>query len=377
MTALLTSEKDNTDKIVKDINEANKMGIEILSPDVNESLSEFTVVSDKAIRFGLSAVKNVGQGAVESIIRARKKYGSVNSLYEFCEYTDSRLVNRKVIESLIKCGAFDSLGLFRSQLFDALDKAMESAQAFQRDRQKGQLSFFDQNREDSKFKKNLHAVADIPEWPENQVLMYEKQMLGFYITGHPLASYSRLLKNYASHSSSELMHLQEEGKEIYVGGIIHKLRAITTRKNDKMAILSMEDLDGFLEVVVFPRVYSACLELMKLNAIIFVKGKVNLRDKEPQVTAEEIIPLSEVRKRYTNSILINLFTTGLEEDTLKTLKNILSYHPGKVPVYLDFLGPNNHRVQLRAAASYRAEPSEKLVTEIERALGEGVVSLQR
>ncbi len=376
MTALLTSERDNTDKIVSYINEANKMGIEILFPDVNESYAKFTMVSERSIRFGLSAVKNVGQGAIDSVVWARDKYGRFNSLYEFCEYTDSRLVNKKVMESLIKCGAFDSLGLFRSQLLDTLEKAMELAQGFQRDRQNGQFSLFDQSFESHKFKKRFYAVPDIPEWQENQLLAYEKEMLGFYISGHPLARYCAVLKNYATHSTQDLGHLQE-GSELSLGGIINKLKMITTKRNERMAVVRLEDLDGFVEVLIFPKVFSVCSKLVKMNSIVFIKGRINLRDKEPKIVAEEIISLSEVQKHYTNSVVINVFTTGLEEEMLLRVKKILDRHHGKVPVIFSFLSPNNQQVRLEVSPNYYTEPSQKLVAEIEAVLGEGAAILRR
>ena len=297
-------------------------------------------------------------------------------MHEFCEYTDSRLVNKKVIESLIKCGAFDGLGLFRSQLMVGMEKAMEAAFSFQKDKMNGQLSFFDRKHQNRTFQKNFYEVPDIAEWPENQLLSFEKQMLGFYITGHPLARYSATLKNYATHSTSDLIHLQE-GQEISIGGIVIKVKTITTRNNERMAILGLEDLDGFVEVLEFPRVFSRYFKIAKMNSAIFVKGRINLRDKEPKIVAEEIIPLTEVRKRYTNSIIINLFTTGLEEEMLTTLKNILSRYPGRVPVYLGFLNPRNQEVQLEVGPKYYTEPCERLVSELEAVLGEGVVTLQK
>lgn len=376
MTALLTSEKDNTDKIVTYINEANKMGIEILSPDVNESFAKFTMVSDSSIRFGLSAVKNVGRGAIDSIVQARNKHGRFNSLYEFSEYTDSRLVNRKVIESLIKCGAFDGLGLFRSQLLATLDKAVEVAQGFQKDRQNGQLSFFDRIQKRHAFRKDFYEIPDIAEWPENQLLSYEKQMLGFYITGHPLARHSKTLEIYATRSTQDLAHLQE-GEEVSIGGIINKVKNITTKRNERMAILNLEDLDGFVEVLVFPKVFSQYAKIVKMNSTIFVKGRINLRDREPKIVAEEIIPLSEVQKRCTKSVVISLFTTGLEEETLAKIKDILNRHRGSIPVYLGFQSPDSQKVQLEVNPEYYTEPCEKLISELEAVLGEGVVSLKK
>ena len=144
-----------------------------------------------------------------------------------------------------------------------------------------------------------------------------------------------------------------------------------------MAVVRLEDLDGFVEVLLFPKVFSQCFNLVKMNSIVFIKGKINLRDREPKIVAEELIPLSEVQKRYTNSIVINLFSTGLEEDVLAKLKAILSRHPGRTPVYLGFARPNNQQIQLRVGRSYYSEPSGKLVSEIETVLGEGVVTLRK
>ncbi|MDD5422859.1 MAG: DNA polymerase III subunit alpha, partial [Candidatus Omnitrophica bacterium] len=193
MTALLTSEKDNLDKIAVYISESQRMGLKILPPDVNESYANFTLIGD-SIRFGLLAVKNVGQGAIESIIGVRDKGGKFKSIYEFTERVDLRLVNRKVIESLIKCGALDSLGLYRSQLSAMIDKALEVAGGIQKDRSNGQLSFFDKFEDEENFKKTYQEIPNIPEWPENQLLAYEKEMLGFYVTNHPLARFEKILR---------------------------------------------------------------------------------------------------------------------------------------------------------------------------------------
>ncbi|MBI4974920.1 MAG: DNA polymerase III alpha subunit, partial [Candidatus Omnitrophica bacterium] len=246
MAALLTSEKDNLDKIAAYINEAVRMGIKILPPDINESYANFTVVSD-SIRFGLVAVKNVGQGAIESIIETRQKEGRFKTIYDFTERVDPRLVNRKVIESLIKCGALDSLGLYRSQASALIDKALEVADSIHKDKLNGQLSFFDKFEDEENFKKTFQDIPNIPEWPEHQLLAYEKEMLGFYITKHPLARFEKILRTYSTCRTTDLGNLRD-GDEVLIGGIISKVKFTTTRKtNEKMAIITLEDLDSVVE----------------------------------------------------------------------------------------------------------------------------------
>ncbi|HWT81819.1 MAG TPA: DNA polymerase III subunit alpha, partial [Candidatus Methylomirabilis sp.] len=195
MAALLTSEMADTDKIVKYIEECRAMGIEVMPPDVNESSNDFTVVGDK-IRFGLVAVKNVGEAAIQSILNTRRERGRFRDLFDFCERADLRLVNKRVIESLIKCGAFDSLGARRSQLVSVVDKAMEAAASTQRDRAHGQVSLLDVLSSTGGVRRNPPSLPDLPEWDRSQLLAGEKETLGFYITGHPLAEYRGLIAKY-------------------------------------------------------------------------------------------------------------------------------------------------------------------------------------
>ena len=375
MTALMTSEKDNTDKLVVYIDESNRMGIKILPPDVNESFAKFTIVSE-GIRFGLAAVKNVGQGAIDSIIEARKKDGAFKSLYDFCERIDSRLVNRKVIESLIKCGAFDSFKLHRSQLMAILDQAMEVAGGIQKDRLKGQLSFFDAFEDQKAFKNTFQEIPNIPEWPENQLLSYEKQMLGFYITKHPLARYEKLIKNYATCGTMELMNLHD-GDQVFLGGIINKVKFTMTKKTgEKMAIVKLEDLNGIIEVLVFPSAFQRVGGLIRDDAIIFVKGRISLREQEPKLIADDIVPLEEVKKKYTRAISINIVSAGLEKNTLDSVKGILSHYRGTIPVFLSIVTPDEKKIDIRASDDLRVKPDDKLVRDLEGLLGEGAVTLR-
>ena len=374
MAALLTSERDNTDKVAQYIEECRRMGISILPPEVNESFANFTVVNN-SIRFGLAAVKNVGEGAIDSIVTARKKHGHFSSLYDFTEHVDLRLVNRKVTESLIKCGAMDSFKFHRSQMTTMLDHALDVAGVLQKDRLNGQFSLFDDFEADDKFKAHFQQVPQIKEWPESQLLAFEKELLGFYISSHPLARYEKSLKLYASSTTQTLGQLHD-GDEASIGGIITKAKyTFTKRNNEKMAILRLEDLKGTVEVLVFPRTFKDAEKNIAEDAIVFIKGRVNLREDTPKIMAEEILPLEDARNKYTQALSIELITTALEKETLSKLNDILKKHRGQTPVYINFTTPDKKKVQMAAGKDLSVIPTDTLITEIEALIGEGAVSV--
>src|SRR3989338_5464164 len=370
MTALLTSEKDNMDKVVQYIDEAEVMNIKILPPDVNESFANFTRINNNAIRFGLGAVKNVGKGAIESIIEARKKYGCFKTLSEFCERTDSRLVNKKVLESLVKCGAFDSMGLKRAQMMAMLNKAMDAADSIQKDRSVGQMLLFSgQNIEQD--------IPQIKEWPESQLLNFEKEILGFYITGHPLAKYEKILKEYSTADSSHLKDL-EDGARIRFGGIINKVKyTITKRTGEKMAIMIVEDMEGRVEALVFPSAYKNVSKFIRTNFAVFVNGRLNLREERPKLIAEEIVPIEDARKYFTKSISIDLFSIGMENDILEKLKSIFENHKGPVPVYLNVSTKKNGSYRILVDNGLFVTPTNEMLTETEELVGKGRIKFEQ
>ncbi len=376
MTALLSSEKDNTDKVVQYIDEAKRMSLKILPPDVNESFPQFTVVAADTIRFGLSAVKNVGQTAIDAIIQGRIKRNRFKSFFDFTENVDLRVANRKVLESLIKCGAFDTMGLFRSQLFAILDQALSMAGEIQKDRQSGQISFFDSFETDQTFQKNVKNIPNIPEWPEHELLTNEKEMLGFYVTGHPLDRYQKELKSYSTVSTATLA-ARRDGEEVVIGGLVSKLKLTQTKKNnEKMAIVTLEDLEGTSDLLVFPKAYKDYGPILAKDVILFFKGNLDKREQEPKILVNEITPVHEVHKRFTRSVHVRLLSDGVEENTLKGLQEILSQYPGNIPVYLEFVGKNNDRSQLLVDRSLFVKPSEELVASLQKALGNEAVSLK-
>ena len=375
MTALLTSERDNTDKVALYINEAIRMDTKILPPDVNESFANFTVV-EQGIRFGLAAVKNVGQTAIESIITSRTKHGKFKTIFDFTQRVDSRLVNRRVVESLIKCGALDSLGLHRSQQLAILDKALEIAGGVQKDKLNGQFSFFDTFDMEENFQKSFQEVPDIPEWPESQLLASEKEMLGFYITKHPLSRFEKLLNNYSSSPIASLSTLRD-GEEVRLGGIISKAKITTTRRTgEKMAIISLEDLTGTVETLVFPRTFQKFSNLIAVDSMVFITGKMNLREEEPKLLADEVIPLEEVKSKFTKSILISLSTPGLEKELLDNLKSVLARHRGSIPVMLSFQQPTGKRVSISTGRNYSVKLDDVLLEELEAICGGGSIKFR-
>ncbi len=375
MTALLTSEKENTDKVVEYVSEANRMNINILPPNINKCYAKFTVEDKTSIRFGLLAVKNVGRGAIDSIVEARDKYGEFNNFFEFCERLDLRLANRKVMESLIKCGALDIFDLHRSQLMSILDDCLSEASRLQKERNKGQLSFFDSavpGQEDSSFERKTPQAPQIKEWPEIQLLAFEKDILGFYVTGHPLARYSHLLRMF---SSCSISHLNErtDGEDILLVGLINKAKYTTTRaKNEKMAILKLEDLGAMVEILVFPSAFRQCSTSIVPNNVVLLRGKLSLKEDQPKILANSILPIEQVFSLVT-SININLF--GLRENIFETVKDKLAGHPGTIPVYLHLNTPQKKKVRILVGNQLYVSSNEALIKELDELLGQERLSL--
>ncbi len=381
MTALLTSEKDNMDKIVEYIDEANRMKIKILPPDTQESFSKFTVIDASAqkgvIRFGLSAVKNVGQTAIDSIIEARKKSEGFKDLFEFFRNIDTRVVNKKVIESLIKCGAFDRFGYKRSALFTIVDKLLTAASNFHKDRQGGQYSFFDVQGDTNAFRQSLFIdIPNIPEWPENQLLAFEKEMLGFYITKHPLVNFEGLLKKLSNCPTKKLSS-RKDGEEISIGGILSKVKFTTTKRTgEKMAIATLEDLDGTVEVLFFPSCYQKAANHIKKDKFIYIRGRLSLREEEPKIIANDAVDLEDAPYKLSKAMKVSINNSSSPQtETFEALKKILSQYQGTIPVYIAFALKDNEKVEMLIGKNLHIKPSSELVKEVEDLVGKGSVTL--
>ncbi|MSR77324.1 MAG: DNA polymerase III subunit alpha [Candidatus Omnitrophica bacterium] len=373
MTALLTSEMGNTDKVVRYIEDSKKMGISALPPSVNESSSEFTC-ADNHIRFGLTAIKNVGSTAIESILKTRKESGAFKSLSDFTSRVDLRVCNRKVLESLIKCGAFDEFSVFRSQLMAVLDQALDAGAKYQKDLSRGQLSFFGGGNGNA-FQAGSTDVPQISEWPENQLLAYERELIGFYITSHPLSKYADILKVYATAFSDNLSEFRDQA-EVTIGGVIGSIKEIMTKKGDRMAFMNLQDLSGSCEIIIFPETYLKFQELLKPDALIFLSGKVSSRDEQPKIIAEEIIPITDVKQRFTRGISIHFQTTGMDSEVLKQIRSVLIKNKGETPVYLTFRDPQGKTAVLNTGDDLRVKTTDDLLAELEKIAGENSVKIR-
>ncbi len=366
MAALLTCEKDNTDKVVEYVNASEELGIAILPPDVNESIVEFNVMDEKTIRFGFLAIKNVGQTAIESIVATRQADGPYKSIFEFCKRVDLRVTNRKVVESLIKCGAFDSFSVLRSQLMAVLDCALERGAQAQKEAASGQFSFFSMGESAGGFKKQENPYPEIKEFPKNEILGYEKEILGFYLSGHPLAHYKTEIKEFAKCTIKDLKGVVD-GQEVKIIGIISGVKLTTTRKsNERMAIVKAQDLDGEVEAVVFPSTYPNVAEILKEGAVVVVIGRVGFREETPNIIAGDIKRIEEIYKVIK---AINLNVSTITQPVLLSLREKLSLFPGTTPIYLHLNTQEFKSVQILVGEDLFVAPSEALINEIKELVG--------
>jgi len=365
MAALLTSERENTDKLVLYINECKRMGIEVLPPDINQSSSHFTVVEDR-IRFGLGAVKNVGEAAISSILKVREEGGRFTSVFDFCRRVDLRAVNKRVIESLIKCGAFDSLSGYRSQNLSVIDRAVEEASQIQKDREKGQLSFLEtleKKADGSTFEK----FPEIEEISEKKKLAWEKELLGIYVSGHPLERYKKTIAHYITTSIRDLKDTGDN-ERVRIIGIVNNLNLKKDRSGKRMAFFTLEDLESEIEVIAFSSLYEGCASYIEKDKIVLVKGKLDTATQPAKVIAEKITPFSEV-KEVSQNLHIKINKEKLKDEVLKKLKEILSSHRGKHNLYLHLTDPEEKKVIVKSK-TLKVDFSEDLISEVEALLGE-------
>jgi DNA polymerase-3 subunit alpha len=320
MAALLTSVTGNTDEVVKYINECREMGIAVEAPDINVSDANFTP-HGSAIRFGLAAVKNVGHNAIESIVAARKELGRFLTIYQFCEKVDLRLLNKRVLESLIKSGAMDSLGR-RAQLMEVLDKAMERAAKAQRDAESGQHGLFGVFQQEHEHAHNDH-LPEVPDWDEHQRLAAEKEILGFFITGHPLEKYRDRLRDLnarAAEDVGQMKYSTGKDEDICIGGIIANVRVLKSKRGDLYAQATLEDMTGSLDMLVFPDAYKRLGERLKLEVPVLVRSGVRVEEgASPKLTVSDIMPLEDARPKLANHLRIRI---PLETATAATVDQL-------------------------------------------------------
>lgn len=367
MAALLTSVKDNTDKIIRYITECREMHINILPPDVNFSDHDFTVVG-QGVRFGLAAVKNVGGGAIESILHTRREKDQFESLFDFCKRVDLRIVNRRVIESLIKAGAFASLNCGRAGLMSQLEEAIEWGQSIQKERDTRQISLFSLSDGTSNTQPGNKKLSGIPEWDDRILLNMEKEALGFYLSKHPLHSYQSELR-WFTNTNSESLNQSYKGQKLVIGGIVHSLKTITTKKGEPMAFVTLEDLQGLCEVTVFSDIFKESAAYLESEEPILIQGTAQLDEDSVKVVAERIIPLSKAMSELVLKVHVNINDNGLTRQHLLDLKSLLSKYSGEYQVSIHFHLPNQGQVILNLPETLKITPSKELFVLIEDLLG--------
>ena len=368
--ALITSDMDNTDKVIRYINDAREIGIKILPPDVNVSHKDFSISNDRLL-FGLGAIKNVGSAAIDRIIEIRKELGRFDSLKQFCEQVDLRQVNKRVLESLIKSGACDSLNESRASMMSRLQQYMDMGQARQRDQQLGQSNLFDAFEEEVA-NETPDKSNGVQEWSDHDRLRFEKETIGFYVSGHPLARYQKDIDWFTDSSSASISE-QDNGKSVSLAGVPFKVILKTTRRGDKMALVTLEDLQGTVEVTLWPEIYQASADILATDEPILVKGTVDSVDNVPKVIAKEILPLSEAKNHWKGKIHVQIRTPGLEKEMMVSIKNVLSGHPGTNPLLVHFIFPDSKTGIRTVAADMKVRPSDEVIREVEDLLGENSI----
>jgi DNA polymerase III subunit alpha len=333
--ALLSSIMDKTDSVVKYMAECRQQNISVLPPDINESEKMFSV-SGEHIRFGLAAVKNVGEGAIDNIVKVRKQ-GKFTSLFDFCQRVDTRKVNKRVMESLILCGAFDATSAKRAQMMAAVEEAMEYGHRLQKEAADPQMQLFGGP---AHAPINPPALPDIAEWDEKQKLFGEKEALGFYITGHPLEQYQEVLAKFAN---TDAIALTEDGIRdgamVRIGGMVRSVKRITTKKGDPMAFVELEDMHGSTEITVFSSVFSEVQDLLTEDRPVIVQGKVEKNEQSVKIIADNIIGIEKAEEIWTASIHVTIDASRTDAAALEQLHEMLGRYPGKCRGYLHLVVP--------------------------------------
>ncbi len=375
MAALLTSEKGNRDKVIKHISVCKEMGINVLPPDINQSVLDFSVDGGN-IRFGLAAVKNVGESAIESIIESRDKDGSFKSFLDFCSRVDLRKINKRVVESLIKCGAFDSLGYRRRQLMENFERVMDIGQRAQDQKLSDQVSLFDgpEGATAGPEYTEKDLLPDTDEWEHGQVLLYEKETLGFYITGHPLLRYADKLKLITDADSERLSEMRDKDA-VTVAGIVSHKREIATKRKDTMAYVTIEDLKGSYTGIVFSDIYRNYRELIDSDEPLLFKGTLDVTEESCRLIVSEIHRLTEYNGVSFSSIHVLFDANRMDENHLNLLRDICRKYPGKHDCYLRIILPNQSETVVYLGSESKINISQPLKEEVERLLGPGSTTL--
>jgi DNA polymerase-3 subunit alpha len=366
--AMMTNDMANTDKLAEYITEAREFDIEVLGPDVNESGVFFAPARDgNAIRFGMAAIKGVGEAAVETILKARNEGGKFKTLSELCERVDGRTLTRKPLEALIKTGACDCFGHSRATLFAQIERTLSRAASILSDKQKGQSSLFGALEE--KAPAMPEAISNLPEWPQHELLAHEKELLGFYVTGHPLTPLVPLLEKYSLANTAKLAELPNRSLT-RIGGMIAAVTHGFSKKSGKpYSMVTLEDLEGSVQLLVMND-YDKFRPLLEANKAILVIGEVSTGEDKPKIFPQEILPLTDAPKKYTKQVHLRLHSAHLEPGDMIKAQELVAAHPGKCPLLLCFMRPGGGTVFMDTNERFSVAPSLALEHAANKLFGE-------
>jgi len=386
MAALLSSEIDDGNKrdvFIDHIADSRRLGIDVLPPDVNRGLADFDVQNNRII-FGLTAIKGLGRGAAEEIVRARNAGGKFKDLFDFCERVDRRVVQKAAVEKMIMAGAFDQLGK-RAAQFAAVTKAYTAADERADERKRGQGGLFDDTGDDTDTGGAVQGLPDVPEWPETERLKFEKEALDFYISSHPLAEHEEQLRRFRTHDAGDLAKGGKNGAEARVGGMITNLNVRTANKGRnvgrKYAMFRIEDFTGSVRCIMWSDEYSRFKDLVDSDLVALFEGVLNwAADRaEPDFAVKKVITIDEARTEFSKSMVLKLPYTD-DPDVLRKLDavgGILKRSRGHCPVYLSVRDGNGKQVQMKLSEEYRVNPAAVKLEELEMLLGAGAVVFSR
>jgi len=370
MAAILSSEMGNADKLPGFIAEASEMGCPVLPPDVNKSNCRFWPEAD-GVRFGLAGIKNVGVGVSNAIVAERETNGPFKGLIDLCSRLDSSVTNKKSMESLIRSGAMDSFDAHRAQLFEGIEFAVARAAEKLRDKTMGQANFFDllDGKTDEITDDEKEELPQTEIWAESDMLAAERELLGAYMTGHPLVQYEQVLNKYQVSSISEIYEKKPEGF-VRIGGLINLMTKKMSKDGRNWAILKLEDLEKTIEVLIFAETFEKYSYLLEADATIMISGDISARDEEPKIVAQEILPMDMVPKRYTQEVTLHIPTILASEDMLRKVKSILKLYPGNIPISICLMIPTGEKIFMSVEQSCYVEPMTELFSKLKHVIGE-------
>ena len=373
MAAVMTADMDNTDKVVTLVDECQRMGLNLLPPDVNSGRYRFTVNEEGHIVYGIGAIKGVGEAPIDSILAAREQGGAFRDLFDFCNRVDLKKLNKRVMEKLILSGAMDRLGPHRASLMATLPEAMKAAEQHAKAEALGQSDMFGVLVEEAHIE---HAFVDVPAWPDNVWLDGERDTLGLYLTGHPINQYAKELRHY---TSGRLIELQATSRDkiTTAAGLVIAARVMTTKRGNRMGILTLDDRSGRLDVTLFSEALERYESLLEKDKILVISGQVSFDDFSGglKMSAREVLDISDARERFARGLALNIDKSQIDQDFFTQLLDILTpVRAGVCPVRVTYCRPGA-RAQLTLGTEWRVTPTDQMLASLKQLLGQDKVEL--